>query len=344
MEMSHRSKEFTSIIENAEANLRKLVNVPDKYKVSSSVFRALWHPIVYVWNNIPTVLCIRYFGLANALCITYCSEKAYLIGQIGWRVLQHIPSTLSCFWADKRDWTACDEMLCSCNGLMYCWSHGLEFFILSLRTDIFTRLYYALSDQELISWLSVSSNVKLGYAGDVPPRWCKWTICSRAFEFDSGRGHSWSNRDWSLEQEIWSRSWQVSISRSVLLTDSKFLSKAISCSRKYILKYPAQLQAYTVTSQAAMQCLRAARLFFLWCLPYSSSACLTWAHTESQDPSWYVCLLAIKDQVRIRISWSLSWGKVGSKMRWEDYNSPVGCISSPFSGCLVWASRQQSVP
>ena len=33
MEMSHRSKEFTAIIENAEADLRKLMNIPDNYKV-----------------------------------------------------------------------------------------------------------------------------------------------------------------------------------------------------------------------------------------------------------------------------------------------------------------------
>ena len=33
MEMSHGSKEFTSIIENAEADLRKLLKVPDEYKV-----------------------------------------------------------------------------------------------------------------------------------------------------------------------------------------------------------------------------------------------------------------------------------------------------------------------
>ncbi len=33
MEMSHRSKEFTAIIEGAEANLRKLMNIPQDYKV-----------------------------------------------------------------------------------------------------------------------------------------------------------------------------------------------------------------------------------------------------------------------------------------------------------------------
>ncbi len=33
MEMSHRSKEFTAIIETAEANLRKLMNIPENYKV-----------------------------------------------------------------------------------------------------------------------------------------------------------------------------------------------------------------------------------------------------------------------------------------------------------------------
>ncbi len=33
MEMSHRSKEFTGIIETAEANLRKLMNIPENYKV-----------------------------------------------------------------------------------------------------------------------------------------------------------------------------------------------------------------------------------------------------------------------------------------------------------------------
>ena len=33
MEMSHRSKEFTSIIENAESDLRKLLSIPDNYKV-----------------------------------------------------------------------------------------------------------------------------------------------------------------------------------------------------------------------------------------------------------------------------------------------------------------------
>ncbi len=33
MEMSHRSKEFEKIIEDAEANLRELMNIPDNYKV-----------------------------------------------------------------------------------------------------------------------------------------------------------------------------------------------------------------------------------------------------------------------------------------------------------------------
>ena len=33
MEMSHRSKEFKQIIEDAEANLRELMNIPDNYKV-----------------------------------------------------------------------------------------------------------------------------------------------------------------------------------------------------------------------------------------------------------------------------------------------------------------------
>lgn len=33
MEMSHRSKEFQAIIDNAEANLRKLMNIPDNYNV-----------------------------------------------------------------------------------------------------------------------------------------------------------------------------------------------------------------------------------------------------------------------------------------------------------------------
>lgn len=33
MEMSHRSKEFGKIIEDAEANLRKLMNIPENYKV-----------------------------------------------------------------------------------------------------------------------------------------------------------------------------------------------------------------------------------------------------------------------------------------------------------------------
>ena len=33
MEMSHRSKEFKKIIEDAEENLRKLMNIPDDYDV-----------------------------------------------------------------------------------------------------------------------------------------------------------------------------------------------------------------------------------------------------------------------------------------------------------------------
>ena len=33
MEMSHRSKEYQQIIDDAEANLRKLMNIPDNYKV-----------------------------------------------------------------------------------------------------------------------------------------------------------------------------------------------------------------------------------------------------------------------------------------------------------------------
>lgn len=33
MEMSHRSKEFGKIIEDAEANLREIMNIPDNYKV-----------------------------------------------------------------------------------------------------------------------------------------------------------------------------------------------------------------------------------------------------------------------------------------------------------------------
>lgn len=33
MEMSHRGKEFTSILAKTEADLRKLLNVPQNYKV-----------------------------------------------------------------------------------------------------------------------------------------------------------------------------------------------------------------------------------------------------------------------------------------------------------------------
>ena len=33
MEMSHRSKEFGKIIEDAESNLREIMNIPDNYKV-----------------------------------------------------------------------------------------------------------------------------------------------------------------------------------------------------------------------------------------------------------------------------------------------------------------------
>ena len=33
MEMSHRSKEYIKIIEDAEADLRELMNIPDNYKV-----------------------------------------------------------------------------------------------------------------------------------------------------------------------------------------------------------------------------------------------------------------------------------------------------------------------
>jgi len=33
MEMSHRGKEFVSIAEQAEADLRELMNIPDNYKV-----------------------------------------------------------------------------------------------------------------------------------------------------------------------------------------------------------------------------------------------------------------------------------------------------------------------
>lgn len=33
MEMSHRSKEFEGIIQDAEKNLREIMNIPDNYKV-----------------------------------------------------------------------------------------------------------------------------------------------------------------------------------------------------------------------------------------------------------------------------------------------------------------------
>ena len=33
MEMSHRSKEYQKIVDDAEADLRKLMNIPDNYKV-----------------------------------------------------------------------------------------------------------------------------------------------------------------------------------------------------------------------------------------------------------------------------------------------------------------------
>ena len=33
MEMSHRSEEFTEIIENAEVDLRELLSIPENYKV-----------------------------------------------------------------------------------------------------------------------------------------------------------------------------------------------------------------------------------------------------------------------------------------------------------------------
>lgn len=41
MEMSHRGKEFTNIINKAEADLRQLLSIPDNYEVWSPSFRPL---------------------------------------------------------------------------------------------------------------------------------------------------------------------------------------------------------------------------------------------------------------------------------------------------------------
>ena len=46
MEMSHRSKEFTSIIENAEADLRRLLDIPSNYKVRYFPLSRLEHTYV----------------------------------------------------------------------------------------------------------------------------------------------------------------------------------------------------------------------------------------------------------------------------------------------------------
>ena len=51
MEMSHRSKEFTSIIENAEADLRRLLDIPSNYKVR-------YFPLSRIKQTLPHLLCI----------------------------------------------------------------------------------------------------------------------------------------------------------------------------------------------------------------------------------------------------------------------------------------------
>ena len=45
MEMSHRSKAYEEIIQEAEKDLRDLMNIPDNYKV---LFHRVVHP-----NNLP---------------------------------------------------------------------------------------------------------------------------------------------------------------------------------------------------------------------------------------------------------------------------------------------------
>ncbi len=54
MELSHRSKEFESIIKNCETNLRHLINIPDNYHVLFLQGGAYTHFSVIPWNLLGT--------------------------------------------------------------------------------------------------------------------------------------------------------------------------------------------------------------------------------------------------------------------------------------------------
>ena len=71
MEMSHRSKAFDNIIKEAEADLRKLMNIPDNYKVlflqggASQQFAMI--PMNFMKNRKAGLYCDWYSGLKKHL-------------------------------------------------------------------------------------------------------------------------------------------------------------------------------------------------------------------------------------------------------------------------------------
>ena len=54
MEMSHRSKWFDEIIQNTEAGIRKVLNVPDNYKIGFFQGGAT-QPVSYTHLTLPTI-------------------------------------------------------------------------------------------------------------------------------------------------------------------------------------------------------------------------------------------------------------------------------------------------
>ena len=71
MEMSHRSKVYISIIENAEALLRKLMNIPDTYSrqnAAAGLFALRRTPLSSSLYIVQGFLLLSWATLRNSIC------------------------------------------------------------------------------------------------------------------------------------------------------------------------------------------------------------------------------------------------------------------------------------
>ena len=86
MEMSHRSKEYQAIFDEAEANLREIMNIPDNYKVlflqggASTQFAMI--PLNLMNKNKRLILLLQVSGLTRLIKRRHAMVKHVLLHQV----------------------------------------------------------------------------------------------------------------------------------------------------------------------------------------------------------------------------------------------------------------------